>query len=73
MKSINRRELIRRLQLLGFEGPFSGGKHQYMRRNSDGKRITLPNPHKTDVSGNLLAKILRDANLTREEWERSAE
>ena len=27
---ISRRELIRALQKAGFEGPFSGGKHQFM-------------------------------------------
>ncbi len=29
---ITRRELIRGLKNLGFEGPFSGGRHQFMVR-----------------------------------------
>lgn len=35
-------ELIKKLRVLGFEGPFSGGKHSYMRRGRD-KQI-IPNP-----------------------------
>lgn len=30
LKPIKRRELISRLRELGFEGPYSGGKHQYV-------------------------------------------
>jgi predicted RNA binding protein YcfA (HicA-like mRNA interferase family) len=40
---VSRRELVRKLKGLGFEGPFAGGKHQWMRR--DGLRLTIPNPH----------------------------
>ena len=39
---VSRRELVRRLKVLGFEGPFPGGKHQWMRRG--GLRLTIPNP-----------------------------
>jgi hypothetical protein len=28
--SIKRRDLLRHLRTLGFAGPFSGGKHQFM-------------------------------------------
>jgi hypothetical protein len=34
--------------------------------------ITLPNPHGRDIGVNLLATILREAGISREEWERSA-
>ena len=30
LSSISRRELIRKFKAIGFEGPFSGGKHQFM-------------------------------------------
>lgn len=33
-----------------------------MPRALEGKRVPLPNPHGTEVSGHLLAKILRDVN-----------
>jgi len=65
---IKRRDLIRYLRDLGATGPFPGGQHEFMRR--DGKRIILPNPHQGDISTGLLARILRDARVSREEWER---
>ena len=34
------------------------------------KRLTIPNPHRADVSMQLLAELLRKAGITREEWER---
>lgn len=30
----------------------------------------LPNPHSGDVGKSLLARILRDALISREEWEK---
>jgi len=39
-----------------------------MRR--EGKRISIPNPHQGDISKRLLARILRDAEIAREERER---
>jgi predicted RNA binding protein YcfA (HicA-like mRNA interferase family) len=64
---VSRFVLIRMLQRLGFQGPYSGGRHQFMRGR--GRRLILPNPHSGDISGVLLAKILRQADVSREEWE----
>ena len=64
---ISRRELIRRLKLLGFSGPYSGGRHEFMLRGE--RRLTLPNPHRTEIGADLLARILRQAGVTREEWD----
>ena len=33
-------------------------------------RVSVPNPHRGDISVNLLARILRQAGISREEWER---
>ena len=63
---IKRKELIRQLKKLGFSGPFPGGNHQYMVQDS--LKVWIPNPHQGDISKSLLAKILRQANITREEW-----
>ncbi len=65
---IKRRELIARLRQLGFAGPYRGGKHEFMQRGD--LSLTIPNPHGRDIGPNLLAKILRQANISREEWER---
>ena len=38
----SRKDLIRFLVQLGFSGPFSGGKHQFMIRGSLRVRIPIP-------------------------------
>jgi predicted RNA binding protein YcfA (HicA-like mRNA interferase family) len=63
----SRTEFIRKLRALGYGGPYSGGKHEFMASN--GRRpITIPNPHKGDINPNLLSKILRDAGIDRDKW-----
>jgi len=65
---ISRADLIRALRALGFEGPYSGGKHQFMVRGSTVVRI--PNPHHSrDIGRDLLSRILRQAEISHEEWE----
>jgi predicted RNA binding protein YcfA (HicA-like mRNA interferase family) len=64
---IRRRDLIACLRRLGFEGPFSGGKHQFMVRA--GIVLTIPNPHRGEIGPRLLAMILREAAISRREWE----
>jgi predicted RNA binding protein YcfA (HicA-like mRNA interferase family) len=68
MASISRRKLIQRLRKFGFDGPHSGTKHQFMIK---GERVVrIPNPHKNDISSSLLSEILRQAGISRREWER---
>jgi len=64
---IKRRDLIAYLHNAGFEGPYSGGKHQFMTR--DTVTLRIPNPHQGDISKDLLSRILRQAGISREEWE----
>jgi len=47
MSAVSRRELIRKFRNLGFEEPYSGGKHQFMIRGS--QKIRIPNPHAGDI------------------------
>lgn len=63
---ISWRELVKRLRQLGFDGPFEGGKHPYMIKGNI--VITLPNPHRRDVSVDLLRRLLRQARVSRKEW-----
>ena len=67
---IRRKDLIRFLTKLGFVGPYSGGKHEFMVRNSDQLRLTIPNPHKGEIGKHLLFEILREAGISRTEWEK---
>jgi predicted RNA binding protein YcfA (HicA-like mRNA interferase family) len=66
--AIARRDLVRYLRSAGFSGPDAAGKHQIMRRGD--VTISIPNPHRGDISTGLLARILRQAGISREEWER---
>lgn len=65
---VGRRELIAYLRQLGFDGPFRGGRHEFMVR--EGKRLILPNPHRGEMGRDLLARLLRQAGVSREDWER---
>ena len=62
---VSRRELIRRLGKLGFVGPYPGSDHEYMSRGFVEVRIS--NPHGSDISTDLLQRILKRAGISREE------
>ena len=49
----SRRELARCLRILGFVGPFSGGRHQFMLKGDVSARIPNPQPrgHWQGVAG----------------------
>ena len=64
---ISRRQLIAYLRDIGFEGPYAGGRHQHM-VNGDIK-VTIPNPHRGDISRALLRDILRKAGISLDYWE----
>ena len=64
---ISRRDLIRCLRVAGFDGPYSGGKHPFMIKGT--LTLTLPNPHKSQIGRELLARILRQAGISRKQWE----
>ncbi len=68
LRPIKRNDLINYLRQLGFSGPYAGGKHQFMIR--DKLRLTLPNPHQSDIGINLLNKILKQAGILKEDWEK---
>ncbi len=65
---ITRKDLIRHLKQLSFQGPFSGGKHQFMVKGDI--TLYLPNPHRGDIGRELLARILRQAGIERDVWEK---
>lgn len=65
---VKRRELIRHLRKLGWAGPYSGRKHQFMVKGE--ATVRIPNPHQSDISKELLSRILRQAGIGRHEWEK---
>jgi predicted RNA binding protein YcfA (HicA-like mRNA interferase family) len=66
---VPRADLVRALRSLGFAGPFSGGRHEFMIRGDVTLRI--PNPHQGDIGKDLLARILRQGRIDRTEWEKA--
>lgn len=65
--SIKRKDLIRYFRKLGFDGPISGGNHQFMK--NDALKVRIPNPHQGDISLGLLIRILKQAGISKEIWE----
>jgi predicted RNA binding protein YcfA (HicA-like mRNA interferase family) len=65
---VKRKDLVRHLKQWGFKGPYSGGKHQYMIRGEI--TIRVPNPHQADIGTEFLARILRQAAISKEELEK---
>ena len=66
LSPVSWRELVRRLGVLGFQGPYWGGKHPYMVKEE--LVLTLPNPHRAEIGVDLLKRLLRRADLSRKEW-----
>ncbi|MBP8110226.1 MAG: hypothetical protein KBG20_21400 [Caldilineaceae bacterium] len=52
---------------MGFDGPFSGGRHEFMLRGNT--RLILPNPHRSSIGVNLLVRLLAQAGISRESWQ----
>mgnify|MGYP001599581324 CR=1 FL=1 len=64
---VKRKDLIRYMRQLDFAGPYSGGKHQFMVKEH--LKIRIPNPHKSDISENLLHQILKEIGIDRTKWD----
>ncbi|MFH1098361.1 MAG: type II toxin-antitoxin system HicA family toxin [Candidatus Uhrbacteria bacterium] len=68
LRPISWRELVRRLRVLGFSGPFWGTKHPFMVRGN--LKLHIPRDHGSDIGAPLLAEILRQAGISRNDWNR---
>ncbi|HEY3874430.1 MAG TPA: type II toxin-antitoxin system HicA family toxin [Candidatus Kapabacteria bacterium] len=64
---ISRDHLIRNMRKLGFHGPEAGAKHQAMARGS--LLVRIPNPHGSDIGVGLLKEVLRQAGISKSDWE----
>ncbi|MBI3274217.1 MAG: type II toxin-antitoxin system HicA family toxin [Candidatus Colwellbacteria bacterium] len=67
-KNISHRELIRKFKKLGFDGPYSGGRHLFMIRIN--LKVRIPNPHNKDIPIFLINEILRQAGISKKEWDK---
>ena len=67
-KVISWRKLVQNFRKLDFKGPYSGGRHLFMKRGS--LKIHIPSKHKGDISVGLINEILRQAGIDKKEWDR---
>jgi len=65
--ALSRKDLIHKFKGLGYSGPFSGGKHQFMIKGS--QKIRIPNPHVGDIRASLVKEILGQAGISSQEWD----
>lgn len=66
-KNITHRELVSRFRKFGFDGPYSGGRHLFMVKG--GLKIRIPNPHGKDIFAHLVNEILKQAGISKKEWD----
>ena len=64
---IKRNDLLKALKKAGFTGPYAGGKYEFLVKGEVG--LVIPNPHQAEISKDLLRRILRQANISRSDWE----
>jgi predicted RNA binding protein YcfA (HicA-like mRNA interferase family) len=66
LKNISFKNLVIKFKHLGFSGPYAGGRHLFMEKEN--LKIHIPNPHKGDISKSLIAEILRQAGISKDDW-----
>ena len=64
LPSVNARQLIRALKRAGFEEQRQRGSHLHLKRDSDGKRVTVPVHQGRSIPTGTLRAILRDADIS---------
>jgi len=69
LKPVSWKTLVRKLSSQGFNGPYAGGRHNFMVRGE--LRLTIPNPHTGDINISLLSEILSRGNISRQDWLRA--
>ncbi len=62
---IKKKQLIKYLRGQGFDGPYGGGNHSFMKRGP--LKVHVPN---TDVGIGLLRRILKQVGISEDEWEK---
>ncbi len=61
---ISRKQLMKYLRQQGFDGPYGGGNHSFMKRGN--LKVRLPS---TDIDKVLLRRILRQVGISEVKWE----
>ena len=66
-KSVSWRKLVQKFRRLGFDGPYSGGRHLFMVKGD--LKVRIPNLHRGDISKHLVSEILKQAGISSTEWD----
>ena len=66
LKNISWRKLVQKFRRLGFDGPYSGGRHFFMVKGDLKARI--PNDHGDDISKEILSEVLKQADISVKDW-----
>jgi len=61
-------DVVKKLRRLGYEGPFGGGKHVFMRHPETRQKIAIPWHRGRTIPVGTLRAILRQVGVTRDEW-----
>jgi predicted RNA binding protein YcfA (HicA-like mRNA interferase family) len=64
---VSRRILIQAFRDAGFDGPVPVGRHSIMTRGD--VTVVIPNPHREDIDVSLLHRLLKQAGISRDDWE----
>ena len=67
LPSVTAKDVVRVLEGIGFEAVRQRGSHARF-RHPDGRTVTVPIHSGKDIGRGLLRKILRDAELTPDEF-----
>ena len=65
--NISWRKLVGKFKRLGFDGPYSGGRHLFMSKKD--LKVHISNPHRSDISKYLVMEILKQASISVEDWD----
>ena len=68
-KEISWRKFVQKFRALGFDGPYAGGRHLFMKKEQ--LKVIIPNPHEGDISKHLLSEILRQTGIPPKDWNKA--
>jgi len=60
--------VVKKLRKLGFDGPYGGGKHVFMRHPQTRMKISVPIHKGRDIPVGTLGAIVRQLGISVEEW-----
>ena len=58
---------MQKFRRLGFDGPYAGGRHLFMKRGD--LKVIIPNPHSRDINKSLIVEIIGQAGISKEAWD----